>query len=122
MNTSAANLLRSLDQLGVQGISFRILGVGRALRHTAPVTLSSEAIKPVALSVSDLFAAYGIAPRQGSYELNVENGSLIFIPPALRAEVQRPRLALMKKHRAKLKSQNRRVRASFNATPHKLAA
>lgn len=113
MNTAATHLLRSLDNVGVQSVNFRVLSLGRALRHTPPVALTAEAAKcRVGFSITDLFAAYAITPRKGSYELNVENGSLAFTSPAPK---WRPRLALMRKRPAKGK-------ASDAGAHHKLAA
>lgn len=64
MNTAAANLLRSLDTLGVQSVRFRVLNLGRQLRHTTPVAVADglpRAGKPFfTLSVPDFFAAYAL--------------------------------------------------------------
>jgi hypothetical protein len=122
MNNAAVNLLRSLDSCGVQSVRFKILGLRRTLRHTSPVTIPANVAASFALSVTDVFTAYAIAPRQGAYELNVENGCLAFTPPAPRAEVKRSRLTLLKKRRAKSKSASRRLRATFAPTPHEIAA
>lgn len=120
MNTAATHLLRSLDNLGVQSVNFRVLSLGRALRHTPPVALTADATKcRLGFSIGDLFAAYAITPRKGSYELNVENGCLAFTSPVA---IWRPRLALMRKRPVKAKATRRGLRMADAATPQKLAA
>lgn len=115
MNIAATHLLRSLDVLGLHSVSFRILGLGPSLRHTAPVALSVEEEKcRVNFSVGDLFAAYAIAPRKGTYELYVGDGRLAFEPA--------PRLTLLKKRAVKAKAAARGFRAAQAGVHHKLAA
>ena len=119
MNTAAAQLLQSLDTLGVQRVRFRILSLGRHLRHTIPVGLSDElprAGKPLpSLSVPDLFAAYSLPPHKGEYVLDVDDGRLALTPAV-------PRTVAKFKGRAKSPSSGRNRRTRLAAAHHKLAA
>jgi len=127
MNSSAAQLLRTLDTLGVQSLRFSILSNGKHLRHSAPVALSTtsdqSASTASALSVVQLFAAYGLTPRKGDYVLNVEDGCLAYLSPAeaQATKTVRPRAASFKRARKKLKAAARR-RAVATRSPSKLAA
>jgi len=127
MNSSAAQLLRTLDTLGVQSLRFSILSNRKHLRHTAPVALSATSDQPAAtasaLSVPQLFAAYGLTPRKGDYVLNVEDGCLAYLSPAAAqsAKTAQPRAASFKRARKKLKAAARR-RAVATRSPSKLAA
>src|ERR1051326_563020 len=108
MNTAPSSLLRSLDSLGVQSIRFRVLSSGLHLRHTVPVAHTAEEEKDKRLSdlsVAGLFSAYSLTPRRGEYELDVENGSLAFIPTSSTQSAAPARLALVKKRRAQSKGQ-----------------
>lgn len=83
MNTTVNTLLGALDALGIQSVGFRILSHGKNLRHTSPVAIATESGRgaPVSrFSISDLFAAYALAPRKGEYVLNVEDGCLAYLP------------------------------------------
>lgn len=123
MNTAASTLLRSLETLGVLSVRFRVLGLGRQMRHTVPVAISEDQQtsneRLNSLSISDLFNAYALRPRKGDYVLNVEGGQLAYIPPM--APVPSNEIATLKKHRSKSKAARGR-RRSFASSPHKLAA
>ena len=108
MNTAASSLLQSLENLGVQSIRFRVVSLGNNFRHTVPVAHSEENKDKrfSDLSVHGLFSAYSLVPRRGEYELDVVNGTLAFIPPALRPDAPAG-LALLKKRRTKAKYSRR---------------
>ena len=89
MNPHSATLLRALATLRVAEVRFNITQDGNASRHTTPRALVDErraTPQPFALlSVTDLFDAYALTPRKGSYTLRVADGQLAFEPPAPKA-------------------------------------
>ena len=106
-----------LDALGIQSIGFRILAHGKSLRHTSPVVVAAESDHRPAISrfsVSDLFAAYALAPRKGEYVLNVEDGNLAYLPEPTEtiAKPNEIRAKAVKFSRARNKSHRRHTRHS----------
>jgi hypothetical protein len=87
MNPHSATLLRALATLRVAEISFKITRDGDARHHTIPHARLDQG--PVAgqrfalLSIADVFEAYALTPRKGTYTLRVADGQLAYaaVPP-----------------------------------------
>jgi hypothetical protein len=94
MNPHSATLLRALATLRVTEIRFTITRDGDALHHSTPRALtegSRAAAQPFpTLSVEDLFEAYALTPRKGTYTLCVADGQLAYEPLAPRKSVKTP--------------------------------
>ncbi len=88
MNPHSATLLRALATLRVAEIRFNITRDGDSLHHSMPrarIDGVRAAAQPFAvLSVEDLFEAYALTPRKGTYTLRVADGQLAYEPLAQR--------------------------------------
>jgi hypothetical protein len=107
MNPHSATLLRALATLRVAEVRFSITQDGNASRHTTPRALIDErhaTPQPFGLlSVTDLFDAYALTPRKGTYTLRVADGQLAFEPPASKAlrvvaKLRHRRVAFTRRH------------------------
>jgi hypothetical protein len=121
INSAASNLLLTLRRLGIERVRFRILGRGRALRHTALVTEPACDSAAWSVSVIELFWAYSITPRQGSYELTVGDGCLAYTPPTVAVMTQRSGYSVLKKRRRKLKARPGRPSPALAVAPNQFA-
>jgi len=96
MNPHSSTLLRALATLRVAEIRFNITRDGDAQHHSIP-RARSDGARAMAqsfslLSIEDLFEAYALTPRRGTYTLRVADGQLAYEPPAQRPapKVARP--------------------------------
>src|SRR5258708_39760055 len=88
MSPHSATLLRALATLHVAEVRFNITRDGDALHHSIPRAGLNDhrtSAQPFsALSVEDLFEAYALTPRKGTYPLRVADGQLAYEPLAQR--------------------------------------
>ena len=107
MNPHSATLLRALATLRVAEVRFSITQDGNARRHTTPralVDARHASPQPFGLlSVTDLFDAYALTPRKGTYTLRVADGQLAFEPPMSKAQrvvakTNRRRVIIARRH------------------------
>jgi hypothetical protein len=100
MNPHSATLLRALATLRVSEIRFNITRDGDALHHSTPRALTDNvraSAQPFAvLSVEDLFEAYALTPRKGTYTLRVSDGQLAYEPLAPRKVAKTARRPITK--------------------------
>ena len=112
MNPHSATLLRALATLRVAEVRFNITQDGDARQHTTPRALVDEpkaSPQPFALlSIADLFDAYALTPRKGTYTLRIADGQLAYDPPRLKS--------------ARAAAKPGRRRAIFHRRHEKLAA
>jgi hypothetical protein len=84
MNPHSATLLRALATLRVAEIRFNITRDGDSQHHSIPrarIDGSRGMAQPFSvLSVEDLFEAYALTPRRGTYTLRVADGQLAYEP------------------------------------------
>jgi hypothetical protein len=116
MNPHSTTLLRALATLRVAEIRFNITRDGDSRHHSMPRARRDGARavpQPFSLlSVADLFEAYALTPRKGSYILRVADGQLAYEPSAPRKVVKTTRApAKVMRHRG-----------AFARRPEKLAA
>ncbi len=84
MNPHSATLLRALATLRVTEIRFTITRDGDTEHHSIPRARTDDirvAAQPFSiLSLEDLFEAYAVTPRKGTYTLRVIDGRLDYEP------------------------------------------